>query len=70
LFQVAATDAESFNSVLAGPMAILKTCGNVYFEVGPDNGAKDQALPSRSLKTCFGLEYGGILVQRSAEDLS
>jgi hypothetical protein len=50
-------------------MAILKTCGNAHFEVGQRNGAKDEALPGRPLQTRFGLEDGGILVERSAEDL-
>jgi hypothetical protein len=50
-------------------MAILKTCRNSDLETGPDDGAKDQALPGGLLETCFGLEYGGIVVQRRAKDL-
>ena len=42
-------------------MAILNTCGDVHVEIGPDDGAKDQALPGSLLQTGFGLEYGGIV---------
>ena len=50
-------------------MAILNTCGDEHVEIGPDDGAKDQALPGSLLQTGFGLEYGGIVVERGAEDL-
>ena len=50
-------------------MAILNTCGDEHVEIGPDDGAKDQALPGSLLETGFGLEYGGIVVERGAEDL-
>jgi len=50
-------------------MAILNTCGDVHVEIGPDDGAKDQALAGSLLKTGFGLEYGGIVVESGAEDL-
>ena len=51
-------------------MAILNTCGHAHLEIGPDNGAKDKALPGSLLQTGFGLVYGGISVERGAEDLS
>jgi hypothetical protein len=41
LFQIAATHSESFCSTLAGAVTILKTCGDVHVEIGPDDGAKD-----------------------------
>ena len=50
-------------------MAILNTCGDVHVEIGPDDGAKDQALPGSLLQTGFGLEYGGIFFERGAKDL-
>jgi hypothetical protein len=50
-------------------VAILNTCGDVHVEIGPDDGAKDQALPGSLLQTGFGLEYRGIVVERGAEDL-
>jgi hypothetical protein len=37
--------------------------------MGPDDRAKDQALPGSLLQTGFGLEYGGISFERGAEDL-
>src|SRR6476659_7390611 len=70
LFQIAATHSKSFYSALAGPVAILNTCGDVHLEIGPDDGAKDQALPGSLLQTGSGLEYGGIVVERGAENLS
>ncbi|KAG0505653.1 MAG: hypothetical protein Udaeo_09890 [Candidatus Udaeobacter sp.] len=51
-------------------MAILNTCGDEHVEIGPDDGAKDQALPGSLLQTGSGLEDGGIVVERGAEDLS
>jgi hypothetical protein len=50
-------------------VAILKTCGDAYLKIGPDDGAKDQALPGSLLETGLGLEYGGISFERSAVDL-
>src|SRR5206468_8071344 len=69
LFQIAATHSKSFYSALAGPVTILNTCGDGHIEIGPDDGAKDQALPGSLLETGFGLEYGGISFERGAEDL-
>jgi len=50
-------------------VAILKTGGEAQVEIGPDDGAKDQALPGSLLETGFGLEYGGIVVECGAENL-
>src|SRR5258708_35923921 len=69
LVQIAATRRKSLYSALAGPVAILNTCGDVHVEIGPDDGAKDQALPGSLLKTGFGLQYGGISFESRAEDL-
>ncbi|HEY6154759.1 MAG TPA: hypothetical protein VIW07_13550, partial [Candidatus Udaeobacter sp.] len=69
LLQIGATDGESFYSVLAGPMAILNTSGDTYFEVRPHNRAKDQALPGGLLETSLGFEYIGIFFKCSAKDL-
>ena len=48
----------------------MNTCGDEHVEIGPDDGAKNQALPGSLLQTGFGLEYGGIVVERGAKDLS
>jgi hypothetical protein len=50
-------------------VTILKTCGDVHVEIGPDDGAKDQALPGSLLQTGFGLEYGGIPFERGLENV-
>ena len=50
-------------------MAVLNTCGDVHLEIGPDDGAKDQALAGGLLQTGFGFEYGGIVVEGVAKDL-
>jgi hypothetical protein len=51
-------------------VAILETSGDEHIEVGPGDGAKDQAFPGSLLETGFSLEYGGIVVERGAENLS
>ena len=48
----------------------MNTCGDEHVEIGPDDGAKDQALPGSLFQTGFGLEYSGIVVECGAEDLS
>jgi hypothetical protein len=50
-------------------VAILNTCGDVHLEIGPDDGAKDQALPGSLLQTGSGLEYGGIFFERGLENV-
>jgi hypothetical protein len=50
-------------------VAILKTGGEAQVEIGPDDGAKDQALPGSLLETGLGFEYRGIVVERGAKDL-
>jgi hypothetical protein len=69
LFQISATDGESFYSILAGAVTILNTCGDIDFQVGPNYGTKDQALAGGLLEAGFGFEYLGISFERGAEDL-
>jgi hypothetical protein len=69
LIEGAANHAKSFDPILTGSVTILNSGWHACFEVGPDDGAKNQALPGSLLQTCPGLLDVRIFFQRRAQDL-
>src|SRR5947208_9561624 len=68
LREKAATQGKAFNSTLTGPVTGLNAGGHAHFEARPDDGAKNQPLPSGSFKACFRLLDDRISFKRSLQN--
>jgi hypothetical protein len=69
LCEPAAPDEKAFYSAFTSPVTRLNASRRAQFDVRPDDGTKNQPLPSRLFKTRFRFLYRGIFLECGLENL-